>query len=60
MKFKANMPASLDTTYADDAFDNNIGKMVPVLIEPGTRIEGKLLDAKVIKNGKDVELTIEI
>ncbi|GAA4688035.1 hypothetical protein GCM10023324_48430 [Streptomyces youssoufiensis] len=53
-------PAPADATFAADAFERQIGKDVPVKREGQEPTTGRLVAAKVVDDGRAVELTIDI
>lgn len=65
MKFSIVVPAAMRSdeqeyiTYDRDAFEDVIGKVVPINIPGRVERQGVLLDAVVSPDGDEVELTIE-
>ena len=59
MRFTITEPAEPQTVFAADAFDNQIGKTIPITIGT-TQTDGKLVAATVADDGRSVELTVEV
>ena len=58
MKIRFAMYAPEGDRFAPTAFDDQIGKVIPVLAEAGVT-QGTLLAATVAKDGASAELTVE-
>jgi len=52
-------PAPLGSTFAQDAYASQVGRVIPVDVL-GTRRQGTVLAANVLPGGHEAELTIEI
>lgn len=55
-------PAGPDERFAADAFDGQVGKVIPFNIEgsPGGHVNARVAAAKVSSDGRSVRLTLEV
>lgn len=55
-----SQPAPHGATFAPNAFDEQIGKEIPVRIPGGDTETGRVVAAKVADDGRSVELELDL
>lgn len=60
MRLIFHQPAGPGERFAPNAWDGNIGKEVPMRLPSGETRPARLVAAKVVDNGRGVDLTVEL
>lgn len=56
---KFRYPAPEDSTFEPDAFDDSTNKIVQVRLTDNRLIFGRIIEVKVVEEGKAVDVTLE-